>query len=184
MKMTARRIRNNRTERIVAETSEWVPANEPHADQSSAMLGAPVFDGMSPADIAAALSEFDEVRYPSGRRIVLEGRHGKEFFLVVVGSAAVLVDGRRVATLGPGDYFGEIAVLGDGLRSATVSAETPLVCLVLPNDKLERLILDHPQLGINLIRSVIGRLRKAEGPRVPSSAEDAPGPWWADASPW
>ena len=55
--------------------------------------------------LAAALSEFDEVRYPSGRRIVLEGLHGKEFFLVVVGTAAVLVDGRRVATLRPGDNF-------------------------------------------------------------------------------
>src|ERR1700730_11293938 len=113
MKMTARRVRSNRTERLVAETSEWVPPTEPHTDQSSAMRGAPVFDRMSTPEIATALSEFDEVRYPSGRRIVLEGPHGKEFFLVVVGAAAVLVDGRRVATLGPGDYFGEIAVLGD-----------------------------------------------------------------------
>jgi CRP-like cAMP-binding protein len=180
MKMTARRVRSNRTERLVAETSEWVPPAEPHADQSAAMQGAPVFDGMSTPEIATALSEFDEVRYPSGRRIVLEGLHGKEFFLVVVGTAAVLVDGRRVATLGPGDYFGEIAVLGDGLRSATVRAETPLLCLVLPNDKLERLILDHPQLGINLIRSVIGRLRRAEGPRPAPNAGEAR-PWWADA---
>jgi CRP-like cAMP-binding protein len=177
MKMTARRVRSNRTERIVAETSEWVPAADPHEDRSSALLGAPVFEGMSRAEIAAALSQFDEVRYPSGRRIVLEGLQGREFFLIVVGAAEVLVDGRHVAKLGPGDYFGEIAVLGDGMRSATVRAETPLLCLVLPNDKLEALILGHPQLGINLIRSVIGRLRAVEGPRQAPGVELDSGVW-------
>ena len=117
------------------------------------------------------LAEFDDVRFPSGRRIVLEGLRGSDFFVVVAGTAAVLVDGWRVATLGPGDFFGEIAVLGDGLRSASVRAETPLHCLVLPNGKLEQLILDHPQLGINLIRTVIGRFQDVAGRRQPPASE-------------
>ncbi len=111
------------------------------------------------------------MHFPSGGRIVLEGLRGSDFFLVVVGSASVLVDGWRVATLGPGDFFGEIAILGDGLRSASVRAETPLHCLVLPNGKLEGLIVEHPQVGINLIRTVIARFRDVAGRRQPPAGE-------------
>jgi CRP-like cAMP-binding protein len=171
MKMTTRRARINRTERLVAETSDWVPTASPTADLASALAEAPLFAGCDPNDVAAMLAEFDEVRFPSGRRIVLEGLRGSDFFLVVAGTAAVLVDGWRVATLGPGDFFGEIAVLGDGLRSASVRAETPLQCLVLPNGKLEQMLLGHPQLGINLIRTVIGRFQAVAGRRQPPASE-------------
>ncbi|MDQ6805668.1 MAG: cyclic nucleotide-binding domain-containing protein [Actinomycetota bacterium] len=172
MKMTTRRARTNRTERIVAETSDWVPTTVSSAsDAASALSDAPLFVGCAQDTIARALTEFDEVRFPIGRRVVLEGLRGSDFFLVVAGTALVLVDGWRVATLGPGDFFGEIAILGDGLRSASVRAETPLHCLVLPNGKLESLILDHPQLGINLIRTVIGRYQRVAGRRQPPASE-------------
>jgi CRP/FNR family cyclic AMP-dependent transcriptional regulator len=170
MKMTIRPARTNRTEHLVAETADWVPTTPPNRD-ASALAGTPLFEGCSRQDIARALAEFDEVRFPSGRRIVLEGLRGSDFFIVLVGSAAVLVDGWRVATLGPGDFFGEIAVLGDGVRSASVRAETPLHCLVLPNGKLERLILDHPRLGINLLHAVIGRFRGVAGGHQPPASE-------------
>lgn len=127
--------------------------------------------GCDQREITRALAEFDDARFPSGRRIVLEGLRGSDFFLVVTGTAAVLVDGWRVATLGPGDFFGEIAILADGLRSASVRAEAPLHCLVLPNGKLEQLILNHPQVGINLIRTVIGRFRDVAGRRQPPATE-------------
>ncbi len=171
MKMTTRRARTNRAEQMVAETSDWVPAPSPATDRAAALAGAPLFDGFADEEVARALAEFDDVRYPSGGRIVLEGLRGSDFFLIVTGSAAVLVDGWRVATLGPGDFFGEIAILGDGLRSASVRAETPLHCLVLPNGKLERLILDHPQLGMNLIHTVIGRYQAVAGRRQPPAGE-------------
>jgi CRP-like cAMP-binding protein len=171
MKMTIRRTRPNRTERLVAETSDWVPTGSPTSDRAPALSGAPLFDGCDERELGSILSEFDEVHFPTGRRIVLEGLRGNDFFVVVVGTAAVLVDGWRVATLGPGDFFGEIAILGDGLRSASVRAETPLHCLVLPNGKLEKLILEHPQLGINLIRTVIGRFQHVAGRRQPPASE-------------
>jgi CRP-like cAMP-binding protein len=171
MKMTIRRSGTNRAEQILAETSDWIPTGSVPAEVASALVGAPLFDGMSEPEIARALAEFDEVRFPSGRRMVLEGLRGSDFFLIVVGTAAVLVDGWRVASLGPGDFFGEIAILGDGLRSASVRAETPMHCLVLPNGKLESLILGHPQLGINLIRSVIGRFQDVAGRRQPPATE-------------
>jgi CRP-like cAMP-binding protein len=171
MKMTIRRSRSNRTEQMVAETSEWVPSASGRRDVEAALAGAPLFEGMSGDDIAAALAEFHECRFPGGRRIVLEGLRGSDFFIVVAGSAAVLVDGWRVATLEAGDFFGEIAVLGDGLRSASVRAETPLRCVVLPNGKLEGMMLAHPQLGLNLIRTVIGRFLEVAGGRQPPASE-------------
>jgi glutaminase len=173
MKMTTRPARGNRTEQIMAETATWIPDRTPDSDLAPALGGAALFAGMSKAEISRAVAAFEEVRYPSGRRIVLEGLRGSDFFLVVVGTASVLVDGRRVATLGPGDFFGEIAVLGDGLRSASVRTDTPMHCLVLPNGKLEQLILDHPQLGINLIHTVIGRFRDVAGRRQPPAIEVA-----------
>ncbi len=169
MKMTTRRTK--RTEQMVAETSEWIPTLSPTTALAAALADAPLFAGCDRDDVARALAEFEDVHFPSGRRIVLEGLRGSDFFLVVAGAAGVLVDGWRVATLGPGDFFGEIAILGDGLRSASVRADTPLHCLVLPNGKLEQLILDHPQLGINLIRGVIGRFREVAGRRQPPASE-------------
>jgi CRP-like cAMP-binding protein len=172
MKMTTRRARTARTERLVAETSDWVPTAVTAATgAASALSDAPLFEGCDQDTIVRALMDFDEVRFPTGHRVVLEGLRGSDFFLVVAGEASVLVDGWRVATLGPGDFFGEIAILGDGLRSASVRAETPLHCLVLPNGKLERLILDHPQLGINLIRTVIERYQGVAGRRQPPASE-------------
>jgi CRP-like cAMP-binding protein len=173
MKLTNRLTRTNRIEEVVAETSEWVPTAAVAAGVGSALAGAPLFEGMTEHEVEEALRGFDEVRFPSGGRIVLEGLQGSDFFLIVVGEAAVLVDGWRVATLGPGDFFGEIAVLGDGLRSASVRAETPLHCLVLPNGKLEDLILAHPQLGINLLREWAGRLKDLSGRRQPPAMEVA-----------
>ncbi|MDQ6855605.1 MAG: cyclic nucleotide-binding domain-containing protein [Candidatus Dormibacteraeota bacterium] len=174
MKMTTRRARTNRTENMVAETSEWVPTTVSAAGNAAAALSdAPLFEGWDQDTIADALVEFDDVHFPTGHRVVLEGLRGSDFFLVVAGKAAVLVDGWRVAALGPGDFFGELAILGDGLRSASVRAETPLHCLVLPNGKLETLILQHPQLGINLIRSVIRRYQGVAGRRQPPASEIA-----------
>ncbi len=171
MKMRTRKARNNRSEEMMSSTSEWVPVAWRTVDLAAALAGAPLFDGCAEREVASALTEFDDVRFPSGRRIVIEGPRGSDFFVVVTGTAAVLVDGWRVATLGPGDFFGEIAILGDGVRSASVRAEAPLHCLVLPNGKLEQLILDHPQVGINLIRAVIGRFRNVSGRRQPPAAE-------------
>jgi CRP-like cAMP-binding protein len=170
MKMTIRRARAKRTEHLVAETSDRV-ATTPPDGEAAALAGTPLFEGCSRQDISRALADFDEVRFPSRHRIVLEGLRGSDFFIVLAGTAAVAVDGWRVATLGPGDFFGEIAVLGDGVRSASVRAETPLHCLVLPNGKLEGLILDHPRLGINLIHAVIGRFQGVAGGHQPPASE-------------
>lgn len=121
----------------------------------------PLFDELTESEIADVLGAFDTQSFNAGHRVTLEGFRGREFYLIVEGRAAVSVAGRRVAELGPGDFFGEVAVLRDGLRSATVTAETRLRTLVLSNDSLEQLLVAHPRVGVNMLREVLGRFPEA-----------------------
>lgn len=168
------KTRHHTPEQLASETPAWladVNAAAATPGLASALSASPLFAGMPRGEVDRAVAAFDEVRYPSGHRVVLEGLAGSDFFVVVVGRAAVLVDGWRVATIGPGDFFGEMAILGDGLRTASVKAETPLHCLVLPNGKLEQLILNHPRLASNMLHTVVGRWVEQSGRRQPPSVE-------------
>jgi CRP-like cAMP-binding protein len=129
--------------------------------------GSPLFAGVDPVEVGRILDEFDEQSFNRGHRITLEGLRGSDFYIIADGKARVTVDGWKVATLGPSDFFGEIAVLSNGPRFATVAAETPLRCLVLPNGGLERLLIAHPQVGVNLLRVVVGRFQDLTGRNDP-----------------
>jgi CRP-like cAMP-binding protein len=122
-----------------------------------AVLSSPLFADIGEPEIVEILRSFDEQSFNPGHRIALEGLRGSDFYVIAGGRAAVSVDGAPVATLVAGDYFGEMGVLGDGRRLATVSAETPLRCLVLANNGLEAVIGAHPVVGINLLRQVVSR---------------------------
>src|SRR5438105_5235758 len=137
------------------------PRRGDHPDEIvQAVAGAPLFSGINRGETAGILDAFDEQSFNAGHRITLEGLRGSEFYVIARGQAVVCKDGRRVAELAVGDFFGEMAVLGDGMRSATVEAETPLRCLVLPNNGLEELLVRHPRLGVNLLRVVVSRFRE------------------------
>lgn len=129
-------------------------------DTVAQLASAPLFDGIDRGEVSQILEAFDEQSFNAGHRVTLEGYRGSDFYVIARGSAEVTVDGRPVAELGPGDFFGELAVLGDGTRTATVSAETPIRCLVLSNDGLEDVLVAHPRLGYNLLREVAARFRR------------------------
>src|SRR5437016_4294093 len=90
------------------------------------LLSSPLFREIQREEVVEILSGFDEETFNKGHRITLQGLRGSDFFVVTDGTASVVVDGTRVAALGRGDFFGEVGVMSDGIRTATVEAETPL----------------------------------------------------------
>ena len=108
-----------------------------------------------------------ELAVEAGHRLTTEGEAGHEFVIVIEGEASVLKHGARVATLGPGDYFGEMALLDDGPRTATVVAQTPMMIAVVGQLEFVDLLDDVPPLARKVARGLARRLREAEA-AVPS----------------
>jgi len=91
-----------------------------------------------------------------------EGQLGRELFVIVTGDARVSRNGRRVGALGPGDAFGELALLDGGTRTATVVAETPMELLVLTRPAFVKMLDETPGFATALLRGVARRLQEAD----------------------
>jgi CRP/FNR family transcriptional regulator, cyclic AMP receptor protein len=101
-----------------------------------------------PPEIKADLAEaFDEISVPAGERIVSQGDFAYELFAIVEGTARVEQDGLAIATLGPGDLFGEIGLMLTGRRTGAIVAETPMQLLALFEQTFRRLSREHPELA-------------------------------------
>ncbi len=98
----------------------------------------------------------------AGNTLARQGTPGLEFFLILEGVARVERDGRLLARLGTGDCFGEMALIDFGLRSATVTAETPIVLMVIHTRSFQRLMHDLPALQRKLLLALSERLRRAD----------------------
>jgi CRP/FNR family cyclic AMP-dependent transcriptional regulator len=104
----------------------------------------------------------DEVTVPTGKEIVTQGTAGREFFLILDGTATVTRDGSTVATLGPGDYFGELALLHHAPRNATVTAEEDMSLLVIGQREFSGVLDEVPGLTHKLLIQMAGRLAEAD----------------------
>ena len=93
----------------------------------------PLFSELSRRQLRTLAKRFRERSYDPGKAVVREGHmSGVGFFVIADGEAAVTVNGRRVSKLGPGDHFGELALISERERTATVTAVTELRCLEIP----------------------------------------------------
>jgi CRP-like cAMP-binding protein len=110
------------------------------------------------------------VEFPPGQTIITEGESGKGFYVLTKGRATVSVDGKKVASLGPGSYFGEMAVLDSGRRTATIIAENLVGTLELTNSALLRVLAKEPDVGTSISTELRRRLEEAGAP-VGTSAE-------------
>ncbi|MGI8493344.1 MAG: cyclic nucleotide-binding domain-containing protein [Acidimicrobiales bacterium] len=102
------------------------------------------------------------VSVPAGTDVVKENTPGHEFYLLLKGRAVVRRNGRKIADLGPGDYFGEMALLDHGPRSATVVAETDLEALVIGQREFLGITDEVPALAHKLLVLMASRLREAD----------------------
>lgn len=160
---------DNRIDEIAVAATLGLDA-QPAQALEEGLAASPLLAGLPAEEAADVIAAFDAQTFNLGHRVTLEGYRGREFYVIVSGRAAVTVGGRRVAELGPGDFFGEVAVLREGLRSATVTAETPLRTLVLSDGALMQLLEAHPRLGINMLREVLARFTDTPAPARPAHA--------------
>ncbi len=126
------------------------------------LASVPLFEGLSKKELTTILRASKEVLFPSGRTIVTEGETGAAFHLILEGKAKVIVGGRRTATLGPGDYFGEMSLIDHGLRSATVEASGEVRTLSLVSWSFLPILEHTPAIAKKLLLEMCRRLRAVE----------------------
>ena len=117
----------------------------------------PLFASLSEPERTQVAGWFEPRTAPEGVTLAGEGATGYCFYVLVEGHAAVSSNGAQLATLGPGDFFGEIAILGDGRRSATVTTTTPVRLLVMFGSEFRRLQEDHPAIARQLEEAMAAR---------------------------
>jgi CRP/FNR family cyclic AMP-dependent transcriptional regulator len=114
------------------------------------LAGVPLFAGLSKSDLRKVGSLASRVNIPTGSKLAHQGKVGREFLVVLDGTVDVLIDGEVVATCGAGEFFGEIALLEHGERTATVVATTDVVVDVINQAEFSTLLDDHPEIGDTL----------------------------------
>jgi CRP-like cAMP-binding protein len=123
----------------------------------------PLFSSLD-EDKLARLAEWFHVQNASvGSRLVGEGAPGYTFFVIIDGTAVVTSAGQGVAVLGPGDFFGEIAILGDGVRTATVTSTSPAKLLVMFGTEFRQLEAAHPEIAAHIVEAMqtrVGQIAK------------------------
>jgi CRP/FNR family transcriptional regulator, cyclic AMP receptor protein len=103
----------------------------------------------------------DEIEVEAGTRFVTQGHYSRDAYIVVEGTARVERDGQPIGKAGPGDTIGELSVIEPGLRTATVTAETPMTVLAMQSPQFLTAIEDVPPLAWKILRSMAKRLREA-----------------------
>jgi len=124
----------------------------------AAMSKVPLFARCSKRELETIASLADEVDLPAGKVLTAEGDRGREFFVLLEGSAGVRSDGRALASLGEGDFFGEIALVTDKARTATVTATTQMRALVITDRAFRGLLRNSPEIQGKVLEAVADRL--------------------------
>jgi pyruvate,water dikinase len=122
----------------------------------------PLFTGLSEREVTQIASMFKERTFSAGETIIKEGVGAAAFFVIESGEAAVSIRGKQIRTMGRGDYFGEIALIDQGTRSASVTASTELVCHGLTFWEFRPLVQANATIAWNLLQTLAKRLRSAQ----------------------
>jgi CRP-like cAMP-binding protein len=135
------------------------------ADHAHQLKKVPLFGGIPDAQLQRIANGVKERRFESGASIISAGEPGHGFYLIVQGRAEVSRDGRTIRMLGPGDYFGELALVREAPRSATVIAKEPTTCLALTRWDFKGILDANPQIAIRLLETVAARIHDDEAGR-------------------
>ena len=130
-----------------------------HSDPKQDLIKhVPLFSGASKAELGQIAAIADEVDLPAGKTLIKEGDSGREFFVLIDGTADVTQDGRHIRKLGPGDFFGEIALISKAPRSATIVTTSPVRALVITDRAFRQLLDNSPDIQIGVLLALAERL--------------------------
>jgi CRP/FNR family cyclic AMP-dependent transcriptional regulator len=132
------------------------------ADVVETLSAVPLFQGVKPKELKKLANRMQDRSFGEGDAITTQGKSGIGFFVIEEGNATVSIDGKIVRTLGPGEYFGEIALIDSGPRSATIIASTDLRCHGITAWEFRPFIEQHPEVAWPMLETLASRLRDAE----------------------
>jgi CRP/FNR family transcriptional regulator, cyclic AMP receptor protein len=123
-----------------------------------ALRRATLFEGLSRKQLVQLARASEDLDVPAGKVLCKEGEVGQEFFVIIDGEVEVTKNGKRLATRAAGEFFGEIALLEQTRRMATVTAQTPLRFFVLTRRDFRQLIRDNPGVELKVLQALARRL--------------------------
>ncbi len=123
-----------------------------------ALKRAPLFEGLSRKELVELARLTDDLEAAPGKVLCKEGETGREFFVIIDGTVEVEAKGKHVATLGAGDFVGEIALLEQVPRMATVTVKTPVRFFVLTREAFRHLVDQNPTVERKVLRALVLRL--------------------------
>lgn len=129
-------------------------------DEVELLRRLPLFAGVSPAKLKLLAFTSDRIKFDAGRELFKQGDPGDAAYVVLSGNADVIVGERKVATVNPSELVGEIAILCDVPRTATVVASTPLLTLRIRKDHFIKLLSDFPEMTVEIMRVLAVRLSR------------------------
>ena len=136
-----------------------------HDTKAEALGRCPFFQGLSRHELIELAKLTEDLEVGEGKALTRQGESGSEFFVIIDGEVSVAKDGQEIRTMGAGDFFGEIALLEDTPRTATVTAKTPLRFFVLTRQAFRSMLAHQPELE----RKVLSALEERAGTTSESS---------------
>ena len=131
-----------------------------HDTKVDALAKAPLFSALSKQELGALAKATEDIEVEEGKVLTREGDLGREFFVIVEGDVSVTQDGNEIRRLGPGDFFGEIALIYENARrTATVTASSPLRFFVLTRQSFRSLLEHQPEIEEKVMAALEDRLQ-------------------------
>lgn len=129
-----------------------------HNSKLDLIKSVPLFAAASKSELNEIAQIADEIDFPEGKTLITEGDTGREFFVLIEGNADVERGGKKVASLGPGDFFGEVALIAKTPRNATITTTSAVRALVI-TDRAFRQLLDHsPAIAVPVLQALAERI--------------------------
>jgi len=129
-----------------------------HDTKVEALKRAPLFESLSRSELEELAKRTDDLDFAAGKVLCKEGESGGEFYVIMSGEVEVTRGGKTVATVGDGGFFGEVSLVQDVPRNATVTATTPIRSFVLTRGRFLKLLDDQPGVERKVLRALANRL--------------------------